>query len=82
MFNNPDNQAAVEHFELLKKQWSDNMERLRGLVDEAVDTTALINAEGKGFHCRLCQDVRVSLSHVHMVEWHFTLGFFVLCCIV
>ena len=47
MFNNPDNQAAVEHFELLKKQWSDNMERLRGLVDEAVDTTALIKAEGR-----------------------------------
>ena len=47
VFNNPDNQAAVEHFELLKKQWSDNMERLRGLVDEAVDTTALIKAEGR-----------------------------------
>lgn len=48
VFNNPDNQAAVEHFELLKKQWSDNMERLRGLVDEAVDTTALIKAEEEG----------------------------------
>lgn len=46
VFNNPDNQAAVEHFELLKKQWSDNMERLRNLVDEAVDSTALIKAEG------------------------------------
>lgn len=45
LFTNPNNQAAVEHFELLKKQWTDNMERLRGLVDEAVDTAALIRAE-------------------------------------
>ena len=47
VFNNPDNQAAIEHFDLLKKQWSDNMERLRGLVDEAMDSTALIKAEGR-----------------------------------
>ena len=46
LFTNPNNQAAVEHFELLKKQWTDNMERLRGLVDEAVDTAAFIRAEG------------------------------------
>ncbi|XP_052235487.1 vinculin-like isoform X3 [Dreissena polymorpha] len=48
VFSNPDSQAAVEHFELLKKQWSDNMERLRGLVDEAIDTPALIKAEEDG----------------------------------
>ncbi|XP_076450560.1 vinculin-like isoform X11 [Babylonia areolata] len=48
LFTNPNNQAALEHFELLKKQWTDNMERLRGLVDEAVDTTALIRAEEEG----------------------------------
>ncbi|XP_052798613.1 vinculin-like isoform X6 [Mya arenaria] len=48
VFSNPENQAAVEHFELLKKQWSDNMERLRGLVDEAVDSTALVKAEEEG----------------------------------
>ncbi|XP_045177289.1 vinculin-like isoform X6 [Mercenaria mercenaria] len=48
VFSNPDNQAAVEHFELLKKQWSDNMERMRNLVDEAVDSTALIKAEEEG----------------------------------
>ena len=54
VFSNPDNQAAVEHFELLKKQWNDNMERLRGLVDEAVDSTALIKAEGRPrLHYRL-----------------------------
>lgn len=48
LFTNPNNQAAIEHFELLKKQWTDNMERLRGLVDEAVDTAALIRAEEEG----------------------------------
>ncbi|KAK7099447.1 vinculin-like isoform X3 [Littorina saxatilis] len=48
LFANPNNQAAIEHFELLKKQWTDNMERLRGLVDEAVDTAALIRAEEEG----------------------------------
>lgn len=44
---NPNNQASVEHFELLKKQWMDNVEKLRGLVDEAIDTTAFIRANGK-----------------------------------
>ncbi|XP_059177880.1 vinculin-like [Physella acuta] len=48
LFSNPNNQAAVEHFDLLKKQWSDNMDRLRGLVDEAVDSAALIRAEEEG----------------------------------
>ena len=46
VFANPDNVAAVEHFDLLKKQWSDNMDKLRGLMDEAVDSRALINAQG------------------------------------
>ncbi|KAL5006317.1 hypothetical protein ScPMuIL_015123 [Solemya velum] len=48
LFANPSNQAAAEHFELLKKQWTDQMEHLRGLVDEAVDTAALIKAEEEG----------------------------------
>ena len=46
LFANPNHPAALEHFELLKKQWTDGMERLRGLVDEAVDTAAFIKAEG------------------------------------
>ena len=46
LFTNPDNPAAQEHFELLKRQWTDNMERLRGLVDEAVDTVEFIRATG------------------------------------
>ena len=46
VLSNPDNPAAVEHFDLLKKQWLDNMEKLRGLVDEATDTVAFIKACG------------------------------------
>ncbi|XP_067655858.1 vinculin-like isoform X2 [Haliotis asinina] len=48
VFQNPNNPAAQEHYDLLKKHWTDNMERLRCLVDEAVDTTALIKAEEEG----------------------------------
>ncbi len=43
---NPGNQASQEHFDLLKKQWLDNMEKLRDLVDEATDTGAFIKAQG------------------------------------
>ena len=45
---NPQNESSVEHFELLKKQWTENMEKLRGLVDEAIDTAAFIRASGTG----------------------------------
>ena len=47
VLSNPDNQAALEHFDLLKKQWLDNMEKLRGLVDESCDTVAFIRATGE-----------------------------------
>ena len=43
---NPTNQASVEHFELLKQQWLENAEKLRSLVDEAIDTGAFIRAQG------------------------------------
>lgn len=45
---NPENQAAVDHFDLLKKQWTENLERLRTLVDEATDTEAFIRATEDG----------------------------------
>lgn len=47
---NPSNQASVEHFELLKKQWLENAEKLRSLVDEAIDTAAFIRANGMFTH--------------------------------
>ena len=51
VLTNPDNTAAVEHFDLLKKQWLDNMEKLRAYVDEATDTVAFIKACGA---CSVC----------------------------
>lgn len=50
---NPDNLAATEHFELLKKQWTENVERLRNLVDEVVDTAAFVKAQGM-LYCNAC----------------------------
>ncbi|XP_063400805.1 vinculin-like isoform X12 [Mytilus edulis] len=48
LFANPNNQAAIEHFDQMKNRWAGNVERLRALVDEAVDTPALIKAEEEG----------------------------------
>ena len=58
---NPANQASVEHFELLKGQWMDNMEKLRGLVDEAIDTAAFIRANGQ-LLCSLPANINVVYS--------------------
>lgn len=34
----------------MKKRWMDNMERLRGLVDEAVDLSVFIKVEGRCYY--------------------------------
>ena len=47
VLTNPDQQAPAEHFDLLKRQWLDNMEKLRAYVDEATDTVAFIKACGE-----------------------------------
>ncbi|XP_018424795.1 PREDICTED: vinculin isoform X2 [Nanorana parkeri] len=44
LLRNPGNQAAYEHFETMKNQWIDNVEKMTGLVDEAIDTRALLDA--------------------------------------
>ncbi|XP_041715091.1 vinculin isoform X1 [Coregonus clupeaformis] len=44
MLRNPGNQAAFEHFETMKNQWIDNVEKMTGLVDEAIDTKSLLDA--------------------------------------
>lgn len=33
MLRNPGNQAAYEHFETMKNQWIDNVEKMTGLFD-------------------------------------------------
>uniref|UniRef100_A0A8C9SY75 Vinculin n=1 Tax=Scleropages formosus TaxID=113540 RepID=A0A8C9SY75_SCLFO len=44
LLRNPGNQAAYEHFDTMKNQWIDNMEKMTGLVDEAIDTKSLLDA--------------------------------------
>uniref|UniRef100_A0A667XTQ1 Vinculin n=1 Tax=Myripristis murdjan TaxID=586833 RepID=A0A667XTQ1_9TELE len=44
LLKNPGNQAAYEHFDTMKNQWIDNVERLTCLVDEAIDTKSLLDA--------------------------------------
>ncbi|XP_063047728.1 vinculin-like isoform X2 [Engraulis encrasicolus] len=44
LLKNPGNQPAYEHFETMKNQWIDNIEKLTGLVDEAIDTRSLLDA--------------------------------------
>ncbi|KAK6328945.1 hypothetical protein J4Q44_G00009230 [Coregonus suidteri] len=44
LLKNPGNQAGYEHFDTMKNQWIDNVEKLTGLVDEAIDTKSLLDA--------------------------------------
>ncbi|KAL4640003.1 vinculin isoform X1 [Arapaima gigas] len=44
LLRNPGNQAAYEHFDTMKNQWIDNVEKMTGLVDEAIDTKSLLDA--------------------------------------
>ncbi|TRY95327.1 hypothetical protein DNTS_026406 [Danionella cerebrum] len=44
LLKNPGNQAAQQHFETMKNQWIDNVEKMTGLVDEAIDTRSLLAA--------------------------------------
>lgn len=44
LFVQPMNKSCSEHFELMQKQWIDNMERMRCLVDANVDPSIFIRA--------------------------------------
>ncbi|XP_051935478.1 vinculin-like isoform X3 [Hippocampus zosterae] len=44
LLKNPGSRAAYEHFDTMKSQWIDNVEKLTGLVDEAIDTKSLLDA--------------------------------------
>ncbi|XP_019726221.1 vinculin-like isoform X9 [Hippocampus comes] len=44
LLKNPGSKAAYEHFDTMKNQWIDNVEKLTGLVDEAIDTKSLLDA--------------------------------------
>lgn len=40
-------QAADEHFENLRKQYAESVQKMRGLADEATDTVSFIKISGK-----------------------------------
>lgn len=46
-FNNPDDRSLDEHFENLKTQYQDNLEKLRSMVDEAVDSSNFVSSSGQ-----------------------------------
>ncbi|XP_077595398.1 vinculin a [Stigmatopora nigra] len=61
LLRNPGNQAAYEHFETMKNQWIDNVEKMTGLVDEAIDTKSLLDASEEAIKkdldkCRVAMD--------------------------
>ena len=66
---NPGNQASQEHFELLKKQWLDNMEKLRDLVDEATDTAAFIKAQGTVYALQFAHTKALFWSKLFRTLW-------------
>ncbi|KAM9772758.1 vinculin a isoform X1 [Syngnathus typhle] len=63
LLRNPGNQAAYEHFETMKNQWIDNVEKMTGLVDEAIDTKSLLDASEEAIKkdldkCRVAMDMQ------------------------
>lgn len=54
----PNNQAAAEHFENLKSQYSDSIGRVRNLCDEAIDSSQFIQQSEDAIkkHTVLCED--------------------------
>lgn len=44
---NPGHDAAVEHFNLMKQQWTDNVDKMKSIIDESIDTQSFMKATGK-----------------------------------
>lgn len=47
---NPGHEASVEHFNLMKQQWTDNVEKMKSIIDESIDTQSFMKATGKIIH--------------------------------
>ncbi|XP_051504607.1 vinculin isoform X3 [Myxocyprinus asiaticus] len=63
LLKNPGNQAAYEHFETMKNQWIDNIEKMTSLVDEAIDTKSLLDASEEAIKKDI-DKCRVAMSNV------------------
>ncbi|CAG2181224.1 unnamed protein product [Oppiella nova] len=66
----PDNKAADEHFENLRKQYSDTIQNMRNMVDEAVDTVSFIKASEDSIlkYTALCENAIVNRQQQSMVD--------------
>ncbi len=50
----PESKSADEHFENLRREYADALQRLRALVDEAIDSVDFIKATGKRPPVSIC----------------------------
>jgi len=66
----PNNQAANEHFENLKAQYSDSIGRVRNLCDEAIDSGQFINQSEDSIkkHTVMCENAIMNQQPAKMVD--------------
>ncbi|XP_017486928.1 PREDICTED: vinculin-like [Rhagoletis zephyria] len=69
-FTHPDNKSADEHFENLKSQYQDNIEKLRSMVDESVDSVNFVNSSEDAIlkYTTLCENAIANRQPQSMVE--------------
>ena len=71
----PENKAAVEHFENLRKQYAGTVARAKALVDEATETNRFIGESLKveaGGLIRLINSYIVSFKKAISMNWTST----------
>lgn len=68
--NHPDNRNADEHFHNLRNQYADCLQRMRNLVDEAIDTNDFIQALEDAIrkHTALCENAIAIADPQKMVD--------------
>lgn len=68
--NHPDNRNADEHFHNLRNQYADLLQRMRNLVDEAIDTNDFIQALEDAIrkHTALCENAIATGDPQKMVD--------------
>ncbi|XP_035220262.1 vinculin-like [Stegodyphus dumicola] len=66
----PDNKAADEHFENLRDQYAESVEKMRSLVDEATDTVSFIKMSEDNIlkHTKACEEAIANGLPQKMVE--------------
>lgn len=54
VFENPDSEAAREHYQLIKEDYQRQVEKLTKLVDSGVDPVMFLAASGTYLHLHSC----------------------------